>query len=266
MNKLLCIRCEKITVNSIQYPRGELSEELSNRKALLYVINQARYEERTLFLLMAVFGFPENWYMKASYDDYEDENMIPIIDPIDYNNLDEELESNQLLSNIFQWEGIEYEEKLELLEPIRGYISREYGNLGDIYDKDIDVLSRTSYKANSKHFHYKYIICYVKDNIYQGHIYMVGKSEVIGIRTSLRNTILRLLNKKYTQRVSYVLFSGCVRLLPHVSDKDRIIVSNPIGAGRLVAEKFGMDDMDEIHLNKEPKVEVPEYEFYMLWR
>ena len=323
MNRVLCIKCEHITVDDIVYPEGELTPNSSNKEGLEYVMNMARYEDRTLHVLMAIFGYSEEL---GGYYDFDDENMIQNISPINYSDLDYELEDNVILSEIFKWKGIPYPEKVSMLEPLREYINKQYENLTDIYDKDIDILSRTEFPDESEssnseevvedplvqydpdivqgirsfytgpktkenrniyyanqHIAYivrfedrkrkmkksvvypKYIICYTKDNKYQGHIYLEGGNELIGIRTSMRNIIRRLVGKSYTTGVSYILFYGARTLLPEISEYDGLTVSNPIGAGLIVAEKFGFVD-DYMELTKPVKVHVPDFGFSMLWK
>lgn len=170
--------------------------------------------------------------------------------------IEEELDNDPILNMFFDnWTEIPYEEKIELLSPILGYVGKQYKYLGDIYDKDIDTFHRGGWDSPYP----LYIIAALDEQYnYVGHVYLEGSNELIGIRSSLYNTMLRLYGRKHKGRISYVLFDIAMRFTREAGEK-YLMLESPIGSGVIVAEKFGFRD-GVIETGSEPKVEVPEYE------
>lgn len=137
----------------------------NNQECFEKILNVARYEDYTLHLLMKLTTVRSNWYSDI-YQDDESSHMINIAFPIE--DIENEIRNNyiihQIIGDIVRY--IPLPTLINLLEPLLKYIEKNYKYLGDVFDKDIDILSNRM-KA-------KRIIILTNQNKYIGHIYHTG--------------------------------------------------------------------------------------------
>lgn len=235
----------------------DLSSAQTNRDCAIALFQIARYEDRTIHLIMKILG-KDKWYERASYEDYNTPESIQNSFPIE--NIEDEIRVNYIFRSILgnKIDQLSTEEIIHELKPLFEYVAENYVILSDVYDKDLDNLMGMSTKQN--------VIILTRDSgEYIGHIYHYynqhDAAEFIGIRSSLINIGNRMMGNPHVRNVSYYLLDACVRFIKMTNDKINIVrLQFPIGGMGAISRKFGFNDDCEFNVYTDAsKVSIKPY-------
>ncbi|MHB1952677.1 MAG: hypothetical protein ACYCOU_02925 [Sulfobacillus sp.] len=215
------------------------------------------YERDTYALLMDLLYRREDWLEHAEF--------VPALPPP--TDLLMRVRKNHVLGRLFDQLNhdpatMSLSDVRDLLRPARQYLKEASATYVDIYNKDYEI----DEYLRSPEFGIPYarVCAMTYRGRYVGHVYNYDRNEIIGIRTSLDNTLARFLRLDALRGVAPI-FLDAIRQYLRELGYSTMRINSPVGIMPGIARSYGFTEDDDegfyvMSTEAKARIDVPRYE------